>query len=115
MLYKQFTEQVLALRQQSARISVTAAPNASVSSPPQAAPKAEVNLIQYFGIRKPDLKPEMIEARRSHPRAYESWTEEEENAVEQVANRQMNAETIARLLGRQPSAIERKLKELGYW
>lgn len=68
--------------------------------------------IQRFGTHKTDLKPEMIEARKAHPRAYESWTSEEEDVVVQLGKQRKSALEIGRLLGRQESAIERKLKDL---
>ncbi|WP_254042411.1 phospholipase D-like domain-containing protein [Myxococcus guangdongensis] len=110
-LFKQFEEQVRAIRKSAKPLSSAglAAAQPVVAAP---APKPEVNLIQLFGIRKTDLKPEMVEARRTHPRAYEPWSDEEIGAVAELARRKLGVEDIARLLGRQPSAIERKLKEL---
>jgi phosphatidylserine/phosphatidylglycerophosphate/cardiolipin synthase-like enzyme len=75
-------------------------------------PKSKPTLIEIFGIKKTDLKPEMIEARRTYPRAYESWTVEEEDAVIELVERRTSIDEIARLLGRQPSAIDRKVKSL---
>ncbi|WP_164011417.1 hypothetical protein [Pyxidicoccus trucidator] len=104
-------EQVKAIRKSAKPISSggTAAAQPVAVAP---TPKPEVNLILHFGIRKTDLKPEMVEARRTYPRAYEPWGDEELDAVAELARRRLDAETIARLLGRQPSSVERKLKEM---
>jgi phosphatidylserine/phosphatidylglycerophosphate/cardiolipin synthase-like enzyme len=80
---------------------------------PNAPPRAPTDLIQHFGIKRTELKPEMIEARRTHPRAYEPWTQEEEDVVIELMRRRTHPDNIARILGRQPSAIERKIKDLG--
>ncbi|NNC18073.1 hypothetical protein HJC22_20375 [Corallococcus exiguus] len=110
-LFKQFSEQVLAIREASTRVSLSSMTGAPAPSP-QPAAKQEFNFIQHFGVKKTDLKPEMIEARRTYPRAYENWSDDEAEVVAKFAQGGRDAETIAKLLGRQPSAIERKLKEL---
>jgi phosphatidylserine/phosphatidylglycerophosphate/cardiolipin synthase-like enzyme len=79
---------------------------------PSAATQKVPDLISHFGFKRNELKPEMVEARRTHPRAYEPWTGEEEEVVRTLAQRRQTAEQIAVLLGRQPSAIERKLKDM---
>ncbi len=112
-LFGKFVEQVRAIREHSSAVSF---PGGSAREP-EPAPAAnsrgkQTDLIQLFGIKKTDLKPEMIEARRTHPRAYEPWTNEEEEAVVELARRKFDSDGIAKLLGRQPSAIERKMKEL---
>ncbi|CAM4517472.1 phospholipase D-like domain-containing protein [Corallococcus exiguus] len=112
-LFKQFAEQVLAIRNAANLVpssALTGTPSPAPASQPAA--KQEPNLIQHFGIWKTDLKPEMIEARRTYPRAYEGWSDEELGVVKLLGQRGEDAETIAKRLGRQPSSIERKLKEL---
>jgi len=91
-----------------AELPARAAPMAPVAP----APRAPTDLIQHFGFKRTELKPEMVEARRMHPRAYEPWTQDEEDVVIKLARRRTHPDEIARVLGRQPSAIERKLKEL---
>jgi hypothetical protein len=46
-----------------------------------------------------------------HPRAYEAWSDEEGEFVAQLFQRDLSPEAIANLTGRQPSAIEGRLKE----
>ncbi|WP_426754781.1 phospholipase D-like domain-containing protein [Myxococcus sp. Y35] len=114
-LFEKFVEQVRAIREHSSAVSFPGgSTRASEPEAPQAASSRgkQTDLIQHFGIKKTDLKPEMIEARRTHPRAYEPWTDEEEAMVAELARRKLNSDGIAKILGRQPSAIERKMKEL---
>ncbi|MGD8455532.1 MAG: hypothetical protein PVF83_04030 [Anaerolineales bacterium] len=53
--------------------------------------------------------------RQKHPRAYEKWTEEEENQLVQNYNEGLDVEQLANLLQRQPGAIQSKLKSLVGW
>jgi phosphatidylserine/phosphatidylglycerophosphate/cardiolipin synthase-like enzyme len=121
--YKEFAEQVRALQARSSPVELP-------STPPQArdARKDEPRrksgsvsgdqlpsreqVIDRLGIKKTqDLAPKIIEARKRHPRAYESWSDEEDELVSQWFQRGLSPEVIANLTGRQPSAIEGRLKE----
>lgn len=51
--------------------------------------------------------------RRHHPRAYEKWTEEEDAQLQQEYRAGRKVQKLAELLGRQPSAIEIRLRKLG--
>lgn len=72
--------------------------------------KAQISLL--------DKKPESSfgyvekETRKNYPRAYEYWTLGETNLLHEIAKRDSCTLALSKILGRQPSAIERKLKEL---
>ncbi len=76
--------------------------------------------IQEYVSGAPDdrkeARPEtgrLNEARREYPRAYESWSSEEERQLEGLNDAGLDIATIAERLGRQPSAIESRLTRLG--
>ena len=66
-------------------------------------------------VRKADFiedgKPDEI--RRSYPRAYEPWTNDEEQELERLYNAGRDVEEIAAALGRQPGAIRSRLNRIG--
>ncbi len=51
--------------------------------------------------------------RREHPRAYEPWTVEEEQELEQLHSIGLDVAEVAYRLGRQPGAIQSRLNRLG--
>ena len=53
------------------------------------------------------------EIRRSYPRAYEPWTNDEEQDLERLYNAGRDVEEIAAALGRQPGAIRSRLNRIG--
>jgi len=117
--YKEFVEQVKTLEAKSSRVELRSTPTQarealrrkSGSSPSAQLPSRE-QIISQLGIKKTeDLSPKILEARRLHPRAYEAWEEEEAALVRQLFQRGVSPEGIANLTGRQPSAIEGRLKE----
>jgi phosphatidylserine/phosphatidylglycerophosphate/cardiolipin synthase-like enzyme len=117
--YKEFVEQVKTLEAKSSRMELRSTPTQgreaprrkSGSSPGAPLPSRE-QIISQLGIKKTeDLSPKILEARRLHPRAYEAWEEEEAALVRQLFQRGLTPESIANLTGRQPSAIEGRLKE----
>lgn len=52
------------------------------------------------------------ETRQNYPRAYERWTEKETEILKLFFNMFKRIDKVAKLLKRQPSAVERKLTEL---
>ncbi|WP_158501861.1 phosphatidylserine/phosphatidylglycerophosphate/cardiolipin synthase family protein [Vitiosangium sp. GDMCC 1.1324] len=123
--YKEFSEQVRTLQAKSSRVELRSVPahardarkdeprRRSRSAPGNSLPTRE-QLIGHLGIKKTqDLAPKVIEARRHHPRAYESWSKAEDELVEQLSQRGLSPEVIANLTGRQPTALEIRLKEQG--
>jgi phosphatidylserine/phosphatidylglycerophosphate/cardiolipin synthase-like enzyme len=121
--YKEFVEQVKTLEAKSSRVELRSTPTQardarkeeprrkSGSAPGAQLPSRE-QIISQLGIKKTeDLSPKIIEARRLHPRAYEAWEEEEATLVRQLFQRGLSPEGIANLTGRQPSAVEGRLKE----
>jgi hypothetical protein len=53
------------------------------------------------------------EIRQEHPRAYESWTEAEEEQLKQLYKESMSISDIAKKLQRKPGGISSRLKKLG--
>ena len=66
-------------------------------------------------VRKADFTADgkLDEIRRSYPRAYEPWTNQEEQELERLYNDGRDVEEIAAVLGRQPSAIRSRLNRIG--
>jgi hypothetical protein len=54
----------------------------------------------------------MEEIRQAHPRAYEKWSDEEDDRLRQLFGSQMPVTEIARVLQRQASAIRSRLTKL---
>jgi len=52
--------------------------------------------------------------RKSYPRAYEKWTERELKIAEITWNIFLKVNKVAELLKRQPSAVEKRLKKMGF-
>ena len=55
----------------------------------------------------------MEEIRQAHPRAYEKWSDEEDDRLRQFFDSQTPVKEIARVLQRQTSAIRSRLVKLG--
>ncbi len=51
--------------------------------------------------------------RATHPRAYEKWSEEEDQQLRQLAQAGVKVKDIAAQLQRQPSAIQSRIEKLG--
>ncbi|MCG2767235.1 MAG: hypothetical protein L6435_02480 [Anaerolineae bacterium] len=60
-----------------------------------------------------DYHERLSDIRREHPRAYEKWSTEEEQRLEQMVAAGQSTRDIASDLGRQPSAIQSRIKRLG--
>jgi hypothetical protein len=54
----------------------------------------------------------MEEIRRDHPRAYEKWSDEEDERLRRLFQSQTPVKEVARMLQRQPSAIRSRLAKL---
>lgn len=74
-----------------------------------AALKAEIDLFD----KRPESDFDYVakETRKTYPRAYEYWTLAEEVLLAETASRIKSTFELSKIFGRQPSAIERKLKE----
>ena len=55
----------------------------------------------------------LAKVRREHPRAYEPWSNAEEQELERLHDAGMNIAEIANQMGRQPGAIRSRLNRLG--
>jgi len=55
----------------------------------------------------------MKEIRQVYPRAYDKWTDEEEEALKTLVSSGRNTEEIAEALQRQPGAITSRMNKLG--
>ena len=53
------------------------------------------------------------EIRREHPKAYEPWTDEEEQQLEQLHSSGLSISELAARLGRQPGAVQSRVSRLG--
>ena len=60
-----------------------------------------------------DSREKLSEVRKSHPRAYEKWTPEEDSQLTEMFNSGTETHRIAGELRRQPSAIRSRLMKLG--
>lgn len=54
-----------------------------------------------------------VEIRKSHPRAYEKWTSEEDAHLTELFRARAKEKDIAAKLQRQPGAIQSRLRKLG--
>ncbi len=72
---------------------------------------AERNIIRREERRKEKDKT-VAEVRVTWPRAYETWSVHEEAELRRMERDGTNVETIARTLGRQPSAIRSRLRKM---
>lgn len=70
---------------------------------------------EFLGVRsKVAREPASLEEiRKLYPRAYEKWTEEEDERLRGLFNQGMKLKAIARDLQRQPGAISSRLVKLG--
>lgn len=55
----------------------------------------------------------ITDVRKSHPRAYELWTSEEDESLRQMVQAGENTKTIANIFKRQPGAIQSRIRKLG--
>lgn len=56
----------------------------------------------------------VADIQKTHPRAYERWTEEEETQLTEYVGRGYEIDEITSLMGRQPSAIRCRLRKMGF-
>ena len=80
--------------------------------------KTSVDGIQEEQTTPPDKKvisweERLKEIKKSYPKAYESWNEEEERKLEQLFKSGLKPSEISKKLKRQPSAIRSRLRRLG--
>lgn len=66
-----------------------------------------------FMTGKSSAQAHLEAIRREHPRAYESWTEEEEARLRKERAQGKTVEDLAKLFQRQPGAIRSRLTKLG--
>jgi len=57
--------------------------------------------------------PRLAKIREKHPRAYERWTEEEDNLLKQEFSDGVSVQDLSELLQRRPSAIRSRLRKRG--
>ena len=57
--------------------------------------------------------PQELDTRRDYPRAYETWTDQEITIMNEFYLLSKNIDKVAQLLKRQPSAVAKRLLELG--
>jgi DNA-binding CsgD family transcriptional regulator len=72
---------------------------------------AEALNVLKTGVGK-SYEKRMEEIRQEHPRAYEKWTDQEDDQLRQLVESRTTAKEIARILQRQPSAIRSRLDKL---
>ena len=72
-----------------------------------ASPRSNDNTEAFIGTDR------LAEVRQEYPRAYEPWTTEEEQQLEQFYNAGLSVAEIAERLGRQLGAIQSRLNRLG--
>ncbi len=60
-----------------------------------------------------DYQQRMSEIKAKHPRAYEKWSDEEDNELRTLFRRGVKSKEAAEHFGRQPSAITSRLSKLG--
>lgn len=65
-----------------------------------------------MAITEDGRKYSVINIRRNHPRAYERWTDDEDNLMIQKYNLGLDTKELADLLERQPGAIESRIRKL---
>ena len=80
--------------------------------------KTSVDEIQKEQTTPPEKKAiswdeRLKEIKKSYPRAYESWNEEEERELEQLFKSGLKPSEISKKLKRQPNAIRSRLRRLG--
>lgn len=60
-----------------------------------------------------DYHQRMAVIKRKHPRAYEKWSDEEDDELRSLFKRGVGSSEAAEHFGRQPSAISSRLNKLG--
>jgi len=60
-----------------------------------------------------DYHRRMAEIKSKHPRAYEKWTDDEDDELRLLFRRGVSNSEAAKHFGRQPSAISSRLNKLG--
>ena len=68
---------------------------------------------QNLGMSPLDSADRLAEIRKTHPRAYEPWTESEEGELERLSAAGLSIAELAARLGRQPGGIQSRLNRLG--
>lgn len=63
--------------------------------------------------RHEEFTPQQIETRNNYKRAFEFWTPREDEIAVRAFRKFQRIDKVAKLLERQPSAVERRLKEIG--
>ena len=83
------------------------------------APMPSPRLIQGDELTKGDARSDFLESnrleeiRREHRRAYEPWSNDDEQELERLYRAGLPIEAIATQLGRQPGAIRSRLNQIG--
>jgi len=57
---------------------------------------------------------DLEEIRKSHPKAYEPWTSEEDESLKEMQREGRSVSELASIFGRQPSAIRSRLRKIGF-
>ena len=66
-------------------------------------------------VLAPGYKESLAAIKEAYPRAYETWSEEEEESLRRFHGEGYFVKELAARLQRQPSAIQSRLKQLGLW
>ena len=79
-------------------------------------PSFDVDLIKESvakieGLQEEDLTDIQIQVRKTYPRAYDRWRSKEDETLIVVVKEIKDPLELGRIFGRQPSAIQRRLKE----
>ncbi len=69
--------------------------------------------LKLYARESSDSREKLSEVRKSHPRAYERWTPEEDSQLTEMFNSGTETRRIVGELQRQPSAIRSRLMKLG--
>ena len=75
--------------------------------------RAAEEAVKVISSPKSSYQVRLGEIKRQHPRAYEKWTEIEEDRVRQMHTEGKSDREIADELHRQPSAISSRIPKLG--
>ena len=70
-------------------------------------------VVEFLAPKKTGKSYTLDEKRRTHPKAYEPWTEEEDHRLEAGFAQGLSVDQLAQRHARAPSAIERRLERLG--
>ncbi len=75
--------------------------------------RAAEEALELVDVTRPLTAQERTAIRAEHPRAYEPWSEDEEGELKSLHDEGASISEIAEHLGRQPSAVESRLRKLG--